>query len=38
VEFGSSNDLLLLQAMNHLKGITPAVAATPKKQTAKTGG
>ena len=38
VEFGSSNDLLLLQAMNHLKGITPAVAATSKKQPAKSGG
>lgn len=38
LEFGSSGDLLLTQAMDHLKGITPAVAASPKKQTVKTGG
>jgi len=33
VEFGSKEDLLLAQAMNHLKGVVPT-----KKQTAKTGG
>lgn len=33
IEFGSSDDLLLTQAMNHLKGIVPE----PEKKSAETG-
>lgn len=31
IEFGSSEDLLLIEAMNYLKGITPLPASNPEK-------